>query len=96
MQVTPKGYVCSRCRNELVMEVVEIRRIEEQAATPVDFADEESEADRTKVSQECPRCGNAEAFKTASFVSGEHAGVRRERSIQRFKCTKCHYSWAVD
>lgn len=46
-----------------------------------------------KVSQECPKCGYKEAFHWFSVVSGEHAGVRRERTIEHFKCTKCSHTW---
>jgi hypothetical protein len=28
-----------------------------------------------------------------SFISGEHAGVRQERSMERFTCAKCGHSW---
>ena len=53
-----------------------------------------SEDEYVKVSQVCPKCGNEEAFRWFSGVSGEHAGVRRERTIEHFKCAKCSHSWS--
>ncbi len=49
---------------------------------------------RARLSQACPKCGNREAFHWVSNISGEHAGVRRERTVEHFQCTKCAYSWS--
>jgi DNA-directed RNA polymerase subunit M/transcription elongation factor TFIIS len=48
---------------------------------------------RIKVSRVCPNCGNGEALRLISSVSGEHAGVRQERTVDHFRCTKCSHSW---
>jgi len=40
---------------------------------PIDVVDK-SKAEYAKVGECCPRCGNAEAFRSASFISGEQAG----------------------
>lgn len=47
-----------------------------------------------RISQVCPKCGNKKAFHWYSGVSGEHAGIRREITIEHFRCTKCSYSWS--
>jgi DNA-directed RNA polymerase subunit M/transcription elongation factor TFIIS len=46
-----------------------------------------------KISQICSECGNDEAFHWFSRVSGEHAGVGTERTVEHFRCTKCSHSW---
>jgi DNA-directed RNA polymerase subunit M/transcription elongation factor TFIIS len=93
MRGTPRGFSCTRCGNTIDAEIVEIKRIEREDLAPVDVVDE-SKHDRAKVNETCPQCGNPEAFRSLSFVSGEHAGVRQERSMERFTCTKCGYSWS--
>lgn len=52
-----------------------------------------SQDEHVKVTQVCPRCGHGEAFRSFSRVSGEHAGIRRERTIEHFTCMKCSHSW---
>jgi DNA-directed RNA polymerase subunit M/transcription elongation factor TFIIS len=52
-----------------------------------------AEDEYVKVSQRCPKCGNNEAFHWFSRASGEHAGIRRERTIEHFKCPKCSHLW---
>ena len=52
-----------------------------------------SEAGYSKVSRQCPRCGNTKAFRSSSGILGEHAGIGRERTLEHFRCTKCSYSW---
>ena len=46
-----------------------------------------------RVSRTCPECRNGEAYQWVSSISGEHAGVRRERTIAHFRCTRCGHSW---
>ena len=45
------------------------------------------------VSKQCPKCGNSEAYCWVSAISGEHAGVRREITLEHLKCTKCSHEW---
>ncbi|MCJ7424080.1 hypothetical protein MUP01_07415 [Candidatus Bathyarchaeota archaeon] len=51
--------------------------------------------EHAKVTQVCPECGNTEAFHWYSGISGEHAGVRREVTIEHFRCTKCSHAWSI-
>jgi DNA-directed RNA polymerase subunit M/transcription elongation factor TFIIS len=95
MQETKKGFSCTRCGNEISTEIIEVKKIEQRDSTPIDVVDQ-AEQDYAKVNETCPHCGNPEAFRTTSFVSGEHAGVRQERSVERFTCTKCGHIWARD
>lgn len=47
-----------------------------------------------KVQRECPQCRNTEAFHWVSGISGEHAGIGRERTVDHYRCTKCSFTWA--
>jgi len=94
MRETRDGFTCSRCGYVIQTAIVEIRNIEHQKTSPIDVI-EGSDGEPTKISVACPKCGNLEAFRSISFSSGEHAGVRQERSIERFRCAKCAYSWTV-
>jgi DNA-directed RNA polymerase subunit M/transcription elongation factor TFIIS len=95
MRATKNGLVCSKCGHTVQAEVAEITTIELHAPSPIDVIDE-SEHEHPRVSEKCPNCGNSEAFRSVSFISGEHAGVRQERSMERFTCTKCGHSWTRD
>jgi len=96
MRETRDGFVCSKCGFQVKTEIVDVVKIEpSQSSGVVDVLDS-SKLEYRKVAEECPRCGNKEAFHSLGLVSGEHAGVRQERSMQRFTCTKCGYSWSVE
>jgi len=95
MQRTVGGLSCPRCGNEVANPTVEIRRIERHDSASVDVL-HESEVGHLKVSEKCPQCGNSEAFRRISFVSGEHAGIRQERSVEHLRCPKCGHSWVKD
>jgi DNA-directed RNA polymerase subunit M/transcription elongation factor TFIIS len=92
MQRTIEGFVCPRCGNEIQDRAVEVRRIERPDSSSVDIVGE-SEEGRVKVDERCPECGNVGAFRRVSFLSGEHAGIRQERSVEHLRCAKCSYSW---
>jgi len=55
---------------------------------------DESKEGHSMVTRTCSECGNDKAFHWFSRISGEHAGIRRERTVEHFKCTKCSHSWA--
>jgi predicted nucleic-acid-binding Zn-ribbon protein len=95
MRETFNGFKCSRCGNELHTGIVEVKQMKPPEAAPIDVISNSEEGYR-KVSKACPRCGNSEAFRSVLFSSGEHAGVRQERSLQRLTCTKCRHSWTED
>lgn len=92
MRGTPNGLVCTRCGNTVQTEIPQVRSIEQPETTPIEVVDD-SKLESAKVAETCPTCGNGEAFRNISFISGEHAGVRQERSMERFTCTKCGHSW---
>jgi DNA-directed RNA polymerase subunit M/transcription elongation factor TFIIS len=92
MRTTKEGYICSKCGYQLKAEVVDTVKIT-PAEKPTDIVDAPS-PEYMKVAATCPRCGHNEAFRSLGFVSGEHAGVRQERAMERFVCTKCGHSWS--
>ena len=92
MTKTRGGYACTKCRSETKTEIVEVTKIR-PADKPTDILDA-SKLEYLKVAETCPRCGSNEAFHSLGFISGEHAGVRQERAMERFTCTKCGHSWS--
>jgi len=95
MRKTPQGLSCVACGNVVQEQVIEVKQITNRERPSVDVV-HVSEMGHMRVTETCPRCGNPEAFRSAAFVSGEHAGVRQERSIERLRCTKCLHSWTKD
>jgi DNA-directed RNA polymerase subunit M len=95
MKKTKNGFWCRKCGNlipattKLPSKIV--KKIEQPSSV---YVVSDSEDEYVKVSQTCPRCGNKEAFRWFSRISGEHAGIRRERTTEHFKCTKCSHSWS--
>ena len=94
MSKTRDGYVCTKCRRETKVEIVEVTKLR-QAEKPTDILDP-TRLEYLKVNETCPKCGNNEAFHSLGFISGEHAGVRQERAMERFTCTKCGHSWSKE
>ncbi len=64
----------------------------DKETSEVVYVVERSKDQGSKVSWKCPTCGNEEADHWFSTVSGEHAGIRRERTIEHFRCTRCSYT----
>lgn len=94
MKKTKNGFLCRKCGNLIRVNArkrtKDKKKIERSSSI---YVVDSSEDEYVKVSQVCPKCGNTEAFRWFSGVSGEHAGIRRERTIEHFKCTKCSHSW---
>jgi len=94
MKKTKNGFSCRKCgyliRANTGLQTEEMKM---EHTDSIHIADS-SEDEYMKASQTCPKCGNPEAFRWYSGVSGEHAGVRRERTVEHFKCTRCSHSWS--
>jgi DNA-directed RNA polymerase subunit M/transcription elongation factor TFIIS len=90
---TKKGFVCSRCGIVRYANPDSRALIRKNRESSV-YVLGESTTEHSKIDRRCPKCGNKEAFYWFSGVSGEHAGIRQERTIEHFKCTKCGFSWA--
>ncbi len=95
MRATTDGFRCTKCDNVVSGHEVELKQIEHDEGQPIEVV-EDVDSGSTRVNETCPLCGNSEAFRSTSFVSGEHAGVRQERSLQRYTCTKCGHAWTAD
>lgn len=92
MERTARDMICPKCGNKVQTDIVEVRRPRRVPPEPVyvvgDFGDEVP-----KVSQICPQCGNNHAYHLIFSTQGEHAGVKQDRTVERFRCTKCLYTW---
>jgi len=93
MKKTKNGFHCRKCGN-LVHAKIQAKDMKTMDSSSSIHIVDRSENEYVKVSQICPKCGNNEAFRWFSGVSGEHAGIRRERTVEHFKCTKCSHSWS--
>lgn len=95
MKKTMDGFECRKCGNVVHVstgiQTENMKKIERSSSI---YVVDSSEDGYVKVSQVCPKCGNEEAFRWFSGVSGEHAGIRRERTVEHFRCTKCSHSWS--
>jgi len=97
MTRTREGFLCPKCGNAILAKS-KIQPKNEKKMGDSDYicVSQSSKNNYLKVSRQCPICGNKEAFRWLSGISGEHAGVRRERTIEHFKCTRCSHSWAEE
>jgi DNA-directed RNA polymerase subunit M/transcription elongation factor TFIIS len=97
MTRTKEGYACPKC-GSIVLAKPEMQFLKEKERSDSGsiYVSGESTTDHSKVSRQCPNCGNKQAFYWFSGISGEHAGIRRERTMEHFKCTKCAYSWTEE
>ena len=95
MKKTMDGFECRKCGNVVHVstgiQTENMKKIERSSSI---YVVDSSEDEYVKVSQVCPKCGNEEAFRWFSGVSGEHAGITRERTVEHFRCTKCSHSWS--
>jgi len=95
MKKTREGFLCPKCGNVIHtnsgMKSKNVKKIEHPSSV---YVVNDSQDEYVKVPQACPKCGNEEAFHWFSRISGEHAGIRRERTIEHFRCTKCLHSWS--
>ena len=93
MKQSPDGYECPRCGWIKTEDVIEVKTGPEHEAEPVY---EMSGVDNAiTVERTCPECSNREAYRNINVSLGEHAGVNNDRSVERFKCTKCGHTWVV-
>jgi len=93
MEKTKNGFLCRKCGNLVHAKIrMQTNNMKIERSSSIHIVDRSEEY--VKVSQVCPKCGNNEAFRWFSGVSGEHAGIRRERTIEHFKCIRCSHSWS--
>jgi len=90
---TSEGLWCPKCKKSISSKpYLRIESVEKKDSAAIYVVDESKE-DYSMATRECPECGNGEAFHWFSRISGEHAGIRTERTLEHFKCTKCSHSW---
>jgi len=93
LRETKEGLLCPKCKKVITAKPrVETRTVEKRNSAAIFVADKFKES-HAEVSRTCPKCGNTKAYHWFSRISGEHAGIRRERTVEHFKCTKCSHSW---
>jgi DNA-directed RNA polymerase subunit M/transcription elongation factor TFIIS len=93
LRETREGLWCPKCKKFIRSKPkVRIESVEKKGSAAIFVVDKSTE-DYAKVSHTCPKCRNRKAFHWFSRISGEHAGIRRERTVEHFKCTKCSHSW---
>lgn len=96
MRETKDGYVCRKCGNAIKAKPKTESRIANKPNHPDSvYVIDDSNHEAIRVAQVCPNCGNTEAFRSYSRISGEHAGVNLERTIEHYQCTKCQHIWAT-
>lgn len=89
-----EGLWCPKCRKLVRAKLkVDVKTMEKDNVDSIYVVDESRNSVR-RVSRTCPRCKNEEAYQWFSSISGEHAGVRRERTVEHFRCTSCAHSWS--
>ena len=93
MSITPDGLKCPNCGHTITtdMNMIHISKSKKKAPKTVFSAG--GKDDSLIVQRACPKCGNPESYQTITATIGEHAGVNTDRSIIRYKCTKCFHVW---
>lgn len=92
LQASSEGLICPKCGHVAETDVIEVRRNGKEAVASV-YVVNDSEKDAVRVNQTCPSCGHAEAYRTVLTTQGEHAGVKQDRSVERFRCAECGHTW---
>ena len=73
-------------------ETIEIKREKRSTAEPV-YVIDSFDNSGTVVNQNCPQCDGNEAYRKVIMTQGEHAGVKQDRSVERYTCAKCGHIW---
>lgn len=92
MGTNSQGYLCHRCGAEVEADTLEVGREKRPRAEPV-YEMDGSKATGPIVSRDCPLCDSKEAYRTVRETHGEHAGVKQDRSVERYTCVECGHSW---
>lgn len=94
LKKTPEGLVCRKCGKVIQIDAdvqpTDAKKTEKSSSIHVVT---KRSGDYVKALALCPKCGNGEAFHWFSAISGEHAGIGRETTIEHFECAKCSHTW---
>lgn len=92
MEKAMGGFQCPRCGSVELSTSHVFNKRSNEAESKVYVVDN-TMGGYLKVNHICPECGNPYAYRIIATSSGEHAGVKQDRSVQRYKCTKCLHPW---
>jgi len=92
LQASSEGLICPKCGYVAETDVIEIKRNGKEVVASVYVVDS-SDKDAFLVNQTCPSCNHAEAYRTVLMTQGEHAGVKQDRSVKRYRCAECGHIW---
>jgi DNA-directed RNA polymerase subunit M/transcription elongation factor TFIIS len=96
MKLSHRRFECSKCgisvndKPDLIADIKNRNLPQSEAIVII----EDSRKDAPEISQICPQCGNNRAFRWISTLSGEHAGIKLERTVEHYRCIECKHSWA--
>ena len=92
MGTTPQGYLCPKCGARVETDTIEVKREGRPRIEPV-YEMDRSKTTRPVVNRDCPRCDFKEAYRTVLVIQGEHAGVKQDRSVEKYSCVECGHNW---
>jgi len=92
MKLNNSGYSCLKCGIIEQIDQIEIRR-EGKKEPEMVYVVNARKTDSFKINRKCPRCSNSEAYKVVLSTQGEHAGVKQDRTLIKYTCTKCGRTW---
>ena len=92
MKLDNTGYSCTKCGIVEQIDEIEIKR-EEKKEPELVYTINQNKSDSFRINRKCPRCGNSEAYKMVLSTQGEHAGVKQDRTLTKYTCTKCGHTW---
>jgi DNA-directed RNA polymerase subunit M/transcription elongation factor TFIIS len=92
MGTTAQGYLCPKCGAEVEADTREVNRERRPRVEPV-YEMKGSKTTSPTVNRDCPRCDSKKAYRTVLATQGEHAGVKQDRSVERYTCVECGHSW---
>ena len=92
LQASSEGLRCPKCGHVVEADVIEVKRNGRGSAEPVYVMDNSGEMN-DPVNQTCPECGHTEAYRTVLTTQGEHAGVKQDRAVERYRCAECGHTW---
>ena len=95
MKLNNIGYSCLKCGTVEYIDQIEVNMEEKKELKTVYIVDERRK-DSCKVNRTCPHCGFNEAYRIVLATQGEHAGVKQDRSLVKYTCTKCGHVWTSD
>ena len=93
LQASSEGLIkCPKCGHVAEADVIQMKRNGKEVVDPVYVVGRPGKND-LPVNQTCPSCGHTEAYRTVLTTQGEHAGVKQDRSVERYRCAECGHTW---